>query len=111
LIDYTAQQWLTRASQYSYTRRGSAPTVTDWKARDTAAYAVKEALMRSENIPTPPSPARTPLAPYDPPAPAPQAIAWRRALKVVGCAPPVRNGRRGRGMNITLHGMKSGYWK
>lgn len=29
-----------------------------------------------------------PLAPYDPPAPAPQAAAWRQALKVVGCAPP-----------------------
>ena len=44
--------------------------------------------MRQENAPvshswleTPPSP------PYDPPQPAPQAKAWRLALKVVGCVP------------------------
>jgi hypothetical protein len=37
----------------------------------------------SESVPTPPSPERPPLAPYDPPDPAPQAAAWRRALKVV----------------------------
>jgi hypothetical protein len=37
----------------------------------------------SENVPDPPSPEQPPLAPYDPPAPAPQAEAWRRALKVV----------------------------
>jgi hypothetical protein len=43
--------------------------------------------MRSENIPTPPSPERPPLSPYDPPAPAPQAAAWRRALRVIGYAP------------------------
>jgi hypothetical protein len=43
--------------------------------------------MRHENIPTPVSPERPPLAPYDPPEPAPQAAAWRRALKVVGCVP------------------------
>ena len=30
-----------------------------------------------------PSPEQPPLAPYDPPDPAPQAAAWRRALKVV----------------------------
>jgi hypothetical protein len=41
--------------------------------------------MRSENIPIPASPERPPLAPYDPPEPAPQAAAWRRALKVVVC--------------------------
>ena len=46
--------------------------------------------MRSENVPNPPSPERPPLAPYDPPAPAPQAAAWRRALKVIGCGPPAR---------------------
>ncbi len=51
--------------------------------------------MRSENVPNPPSPERPPLAPYDPPAPAPQAAAWRRALKVIGCAPPVRQRRGG----------------
>jgi hypothetical protein len=39
--------------------------------------------MRNESIPIPPSPERPPLAPYDPPDPAPQADAWRRALKVV----------------------------
>jgi hypothetical protein len=41
--------------------------------------------MRYENIPVPSSPERPPLAPYDPPEPAPQALAWRRALLVVGC--------------------------
>ena len=46
--------------------------------------------MRSENVPTPSSPERPPLAPHDPPAPAPQAAAWRRALKVIGCAPRAR---------------------
>jgi hypothetical protein len=43
--------------------------------------------MRNENVPTPESPERPPLAPYDPPAPAPQAAAWRQALKVIGCRP------------------------
>ena len=47
--------------------------------------------MRSENVPIPQSPERPPIAPYDPPAPAPQAAAWQRALKVVGCLP---SGRR-----------------
>jgi hypothetical protein len=46
--------------------------------------------MRSENVPSPLSPERPPIAPYDPPAPAPQAAAWHRALKVVGCLPPGR---------------------
>jgi hypothetical protein len=27
------------------------------------------------------------MAPYDPPEPAPQAAAWRRALKVIGYTP------------------------
>jgi hypothetical protein len=47
--------------------------------------------MRHENahvshswLETPPSP------PYDPPQPAPQAKAWRLALKVVGCVPARR---------------------
>lgn len=44
--------------------------------------------MRSENIPNPSSPERPPLAPHDPPEPAPQAAAWRRALRVVGHTPP-----------------------
>jgi hypothetical protein len=49
--------------------------------------------MRSENVPPPTNPERPPLSPYDPPEPAPQAAAWRRALKVVGCAPPARHSR------------------
>jgi hypothetical protein len=44
--------------------------------------------MRTENVPMPSSPETPPLAPYDPPAPAPQAAAWLRALKVVGRPPP-----------------------
>lgn len=43
--------------------------------------------MRSENIPNPPSPERPPMAPHDPPEPAPQAAAWRRALRVIGYTP------------------------
>jgi hypothetical protein len=45
-------------------------------------------MMRSENIPTPASPEQPPLAPHDPPEPAPQAAAWRRALRVIGHTPP-----------------------
>lgn len=44
--------------------------------------------MHSENIPSPPSPETPPLAPYDPPEPAPQAAAWRRALRVIGHTSP-----------------------
>jgi hypothetical protein len=44
--------------------------------------------MGSQNIPTPPSAETPPLAPHDPPDPAPQAAAWRRALRVIGCVPP-----------------------
>jgi hypothetical protein len=44
--------------------------------------------MRNENVPTPASPETPPLAPYDPPAPAPQAAAWRQALKVIGARAP-----------------------
>jgi hypothetical protein len=47
--------------------------------------------MGNENIPIPPSPEKPPLAPYDPPEPAPQAAAWRRALRVVGCGPMARD--------------------
>jgi hypothetical protein len=43
--------------------------------------------MRFENVPLSPSPEQPPMAPYDPPEPAPQALAWRRALIVVGCLP------------------------
>lgn len=46
----------------------------------------------TESVPTTPSPERPPLAPYDPPDPAPQADAWRRALKVVSRTGPSRAG-------------------
>jgi hypothetical protein len=49
--------------------------------------------MRIENVPSPSSPEGPPHAPYDPPQPAPQAAAWRRALKVIECAPPYRQQR------------------
>jgi hypothetical protein len=44
--------------------------------------------MGSEIVSTPPSPETPPLAPHDPPEPAPQAAAWRRALRVIGYVPP-----------------------
>jgi hypothetical protein len=44
--------------------------------------------MRHGNVPTPPSPERSPPASHDPPEPAPQAAAWRRALRVIGYTPP-----------------------
>jgi hypothetical protein len=44
--------------------------------------------MGSENIPTPSRTETPPLAPYDPPEPAPQAAAWRRALRVIGYVAP-----------------------
>ena len=55
----------------------------------------------SESVPPPSSPEQPPMAPYDPPAPAPQAEAWRRALKVVtgemsrrvASVPKARSGR------------------
>jgi hypothetical protein len=55
----------------------------------------------NESVPPPSSPEQPPLAPYDPPAPAPQAEAWRRALKVVtgemsrrvASVPKARSGR------------------
>ena len=49
--------------------------------------------MRNENVPNPASPEQPPLAPHDPPEPAPQAAAWRRALKVVGARPPAGDRR------------------
>jgi hypothetical protein len=52
--------------------------------------------MLLENIPVPPNPER-PMAPYDPPEPAPQAEAWRRALRVVGCLPEGNDLRMVRG--------------
>ena len=42
--------------------------------------------MRVEQVPVPPSPEQPPLAPYDPPEPAPQAAAWEQALRVIGGA-------------------------
>jgi hypothetical protein len=55
----------------------------------------------NESVPPPSSPEQPPLSPYDPPAPAPQAEAWRRALKVVtgemsrrvASVPKARSGR------------------
>jgi hypothetical protein len=44
--------------------------------------------MRRGNIRIPSSPERPPPDPHDPPDPAPQAAAWRRALRVIGYAPP-----------------------
>jgi hypothetical protein len=44
--------------------------------------------MRNENPPIRLSPEQPPLAPHDPPEPAPQAAAWRRALRVIGHVPP-----------------------
>ena len=37
----------------------------------------------AESVPPPTSPERPPLAPHDPPDPAPQAAAWDRALRVI----------------------------
>jgi hypothetical protein len=56
--------------------------------------------MRNENVPTPTSPERPPLAPYDPPDPAPQAAAWHRALIVIGCKEPSRV----YGLTVRRHG-------
>ncbi|HLZ98912.1 MAG TPA: hypothetical protein VKP66_13315 [Steroidobacteraceae bacterium] len=58
-------------------------------------------LVNENPVPDPPTPEQPPFAPYDPPAPAPQAEAWRRALKVVtgevtrrvASAPKARSGR------------------
>ena len=44
--------------------------------------------MQSGNLPPPETPAKPAEAPHDPPAPAPQAAAWRRALRVIGYTPP-----------------------
>jgi hypothetical protein len=40
-------------------------------------------IWNGENVPPSPDPERPPLAPYDPPDPAPQAAAWERALRVI----------------------------
>jgi hypothetical protein len=49
--------------------------------------------MRADTVSVPRRSETQPLAPHDPPEPAPQAAAWRQALKVIGCAPPVRSVR------------------
>ncbi len=36
-----------------------------------------------ESVPPGPNPEQPPLAPHDPPEPAPQAAAWDRALRVI----------------------------
>jgi hypothetical protein len=65
--------------------------------------------MRNENVPSPPSPERPPLAPYDPPEPAPQAAAWRRALRVIGCDSsdygPCGHLRMNGGSHLKFHGV------
>jgi hypothetical protein len=53
--------------------------------------------MRDEHVPNPAIPEQPPFAPHDPPEPAPQAAAWRRALKVVGSRPPVGDRRLTKG--------------
>jgi hypothetical protein len=40
-------------------------------------------IWNEENVPPTPDPERPPLAPHDPPDPAPQAAAWERALRVI----------------------------
>jgi hypothetical protein len=65
--------------------------------------------MPSENLPIPPSPERPPLAPYDPPEQAPQAAAWRRALKVIGCTPPSRQYRLGK-ISLTKVTVRRSIW-
>jgi hypothetical protein len=66
-----------------------------------------------EGVPPPPSPERPPLAPHDPPDPAPQAAAWERALRVIfmeSTTPgevtrvrPWRTHKRGRAAIKTAH--------
>jgi hypothetical protein len=65
--------------------------------------------MSSENLPVQPSPERPPLAPYDPPEQAPQAQAWRRALKVIGCTPPSRQYRVGK-ISLTKVTVRRSTW-
>ena len=43
--------------------------------------------LSNESVPPPTSPEQPPLAPYDPPQPDPQAVAWLRALRVVADEP------------------------
>lgn len=45
-----------------------------------------------ENVPPAPDPERPPLAPHDPPDPAPQAAAWGRALRVIFMESPQGTG-------------------
>jgi hypothetical protein len=47
--------------------------------------------MRTETFAMPSYREQPPLTPYDPPQPAPQALAWQRALKVVGCVTTTRH--------------------
>jgi hypothetical protein len=44
--------------------------------------------MQTSHSENPPNPETPPGAPHDPPAPAPQAAAWRRALRVIGYVSP-----------------------
>ncbi|HTV96513.1 MAG TPA: hypothetical protein VME42_10925 [Steroidobacteraceae bacterium] len=51
--------------------------------RSTIDLVSRRVPRTEEGVPPPPSPERPPLAPHDPPAPAPQAAAWDRALRVI----------------------------
>jgi hypothetical protein len=51
--------------------------------RATHTAHMIDASASDESVPPNPSPEQPPLAPYDPPDPAPQAAAWQRALRVV----------------------------
>jgi hypothetical protein len=49
----------------------------------TIETVIRGTRRNQEGVPPPPSPERPPLAPHDPPDPAPQALAWERALRVI----------------------------
>jgi hypothetical protein len=63
--------------------------------------------MSSENIATPANPETPPMAPHDPPEPAPQAAAWHRALRVIGCIPP-KDYRMGRTTTVVRTTVRRG---
>ncbi len=68
----------------------------------------------NESVPPPASPEQPPLAPYDPPQPDPQAVAWQRALRVVADEPrrrmaSVARTRTGRHWSRPLHAARQRY--
>lgn len=65
-------------------RSALSPGRHDWLAyRNAHSAHMIDASASEESVPPSPSPEQPPLAPYDPPDPAPQAAAWQRALRVV----------------------------